>query len=98
MAGRVGDTCHGTLFCPQHCGSNKGVDGCTDSERVKKGTCQTYLILRRDSDRMDNNRRRANSRAMWYMRLGAGGCFMPLLSNLVGLQLPLPSREEVSDT
>jgi fumarate reductase subunit D len=38
---------------------------------------------------MDNNRRRADPRAMWYMRLGAGGCFMPLLSNLVGLQLPL---------
>jgi hypothetical protein len=24
MTGRVGDTCHGTLFCSQDCGSNKG--------------------------------------------------------------------------
>ena len=34
---------------------------------------------------------------MWYSRLVADGGFIPLLANLVGLPLPVPSRaEEVS--
>jgi hypothetical protein len=31
---------------------------------------------------------------MWYLRLVADGGFIPLLANLVGLPLPVPSRAE----